>query len=320
MKHVSTILLVSALAGAGACASFDPERPVVVAPDRRVGLDALEPVLDELFRSGKPVVLYVHGRGNEPKKSIRKGILRRIELQYDVKVLMLDWESKAPFFVFGRPVDKAIAAAPRLGAVVERLAAYRQSHAAARSVPLSLLAHSMGTIVLEEAVTRGHTSLRDAAGRPVFSNILLTQSDSDAGPHAGWVGRLPASGTVLLTLNRKDLVLARSKHRNGDGPLGISDPKDLALADTAFYLDLTDLVGGHHRLFAKGGQDDNVAVCQIMTEMLGGKAEVNLKVGETIGRIDRGRVLTPLPDTDETPPCFRGVAKISEAEELADPD
>jgi hypothetical protein len=60
-------------------AKFDYSCPLVTAPCSRARISEIDKILDGLFKEQKPVVLYVHGRGCEPKKTSEQGIITTLE-------------------------------------------------------------------------------------------------------------------------------------------------------------------------------------------------------------------------------------------------
>jgi hypothetical protein len=291
-------------------AKFDYSCPLVTAPCSRARISEIDKMLDGLFESRKPIVLYVHGRGNEPKKSWEKGIIVTLEKDYGVKVLMFNWNSCA--FGLNRPVKEAEEGAPHLREVIERLKTYRESKPDSKAIPVSLLAHSMGNIVFRKAVDGLSLTTNDG---PLFTNILMTGSDEDAEGHNIWVSKLVSSGTILITINKKDSVLTGligSHHGDGTTPLGVNPLPPLA--ENAYYLDVTGLVGKTHRLFRKERQNNQVGICNILTAMLrGGKPD--LAIGPNIKQVN-GRILVPVDKQNAADRCCQGV--LLEADDADD--
>jgi esterase/lipase superfamily enzyme len=297
----------SAVGGCATCAAspaFDARCRLVTAPCNRAQIAAADQVLDDLFREGKPVVLYIHGRGSEPGKTLKDNIAGTLERDYGVRVLMFNWDSHVPRLLpFRRPVDKAQASAPELSDLVTRLATYRDSHPGTANVPVSLLVHSMGNITFRRAVEQGLPMTN--GGGPIFTNILMTESDEDDKAHNVWVEKLRARGTILLSVNRNDGVLNRSNHHNGAEPIGISPAPPLAT--NAAYLDASGLVGKAHRLFTKSKLHGNVATCRIFTAMLRGEMpDVALP---------KGRISAPASAANKNDACFHGVNESSDEDE-----
>ena len=93
----SFLLATSALAKL----NFSRDYPLYLSDQSRYTHAQVETALDRAFSYQKPVVLFVHGRGNEPEKSLNGGTyvegnaVHKIEQQYDVKVVMFNWDSSA---------------------------------------------------------------------------------------------------------------------------------------------------------------------------------------------------------------------------------
>jgi hypothetical protein len=264
---------------------FDQRRRLLVVPDARRRIDEVDQVLDELLAHGRPCVLYVHGRGDEPRKSFEKRILEKLEAEYGVKVLMFLWDANAR--LLHRPVAMARAAAPHLRELVERIARYRENRPHSRTFPISLLVHSMGAIVLRAALEG--CPLAGPAG-PLFTNILLTGADEEDEGHPAWIERLHARATILITLNRHDLVLRLSRHESGRRPLGRGPMPSLAA--NAYYLEMTGLVGFAHQVFTTRSLRGQPAVREILAAMLRGD-ELDLVSARTVARVERERILIP---------------------------
>jgi esterase/lipase superfamily enzyme len=198
---------LGALALLAACASFDDRFKLMLAPDVRLELDAesVDAALRRLAEGDdRPIALFVHGRGNEPEKSIARDALASIEARHGVRVLMYTWDS---FCVTCRPVDRAEAAAPEFAHLLAAVAEARGKGAAADN-RLILLTHSMGSIVLEQAAEDG---LLDALPEHLFDAIVLASSDSDADGHAEWLRRIVRlAPAVYVTVNPRDWILALS--------------------------------------------------------------------------------------------------------------
>ena len=302
MKVLIGVLQIICLLWLSGCSSFDPTTRLVIAPAERKPISSIDQILAKLFDKKVPLVLYVHGRGNEPKKTEEGKILEKLEHEYGVKVLMFNWDSKG--FLLSRPVDNAKEAAPYLSDVIAKISDYRKRNPETEHVPVSLLVHSMGNIVLQTAIEKDLSLTCKDKG--LFTNILMTGSDADAEGHNLWVQKLKANDTIIVTINKNDGTLSWSKHDNGKTPLGINPKQPLAI--NAYYLDVTGLVGNVHRLFQKGKQHGQISVCKILTSMLRSETP-NLEKGGKglIGKINE-RILVPVANVDKSDSCFTGSA------------
>ncbi|GEM_PF-1385184 len=278
---------------------FDKVCPVITAPCSRSKISEIDTILDKIYAAKKPIVLYVHGRGNEPKKTLKEHIVETLEKDYGIKVLMFNWNSKA--LLLHRPVNEALEGGVSLRNVIERLAKYRLSNPDKKVIPVSLLVHSMGNIAFRKAMEEFPVELNS---EPVFTNILMTGSDEDAEGHNIWVEQLKSDGTILITFNEQDGTLSYSHHPDGKSPLGLN-PK-LPLANNAYYMNVTGLVGKVHRVFTKGKQHNRVGICNIFTSMLRGE-KLTLTIGSNIKEIKNERFLVPIDNQDTENMCFQGV-------------
>lgn len=80
--------------------NFDALHPIYDATTTRHSVDQLPQVLNDVYAKNKPVLFYVHGRGDEPTKSFdsamtRGGALPRLEREYGVTVVMVKWNLKS---------------------------------------------------------------------------------------------------------------------------------------------------------------------------------------------------------------------------------
>ena len=75
---------------------FDSNYPLYVRDGSKFGFDDVDKALDRVYSTGKPVVMFIHGRGNEPNKSLDKatfvegGAVRKIEDLYYASFLMFN--------------------------------------------------------------------------------------------------------------------------------------------------------------------------------------------------------------------------------------
>lgn len=75
--------------------TYDPDQPLFIAPSTRLRIDEAEKALDLCYQTGRPVLIYLHGRAKdvgEPRKSVNTGIYRELEA-YGVAVLGFTWDA-----------------------------------------------------------------------------------------------------------------------------------------------------------------------------------------------------------------------------------
>lgn len=96
---------------------YDANYPLYTSDTERYSFDQADVAFDKVFASGQPVILFVHGRGNEPNKSlvggtfVEGGAVRKLEAQYKAKVLMFNWNSVAWMYDRSKPLAQIPAAA-----------------------------------------------------------------------------------------------------------------------------------------------------------------------------------------------------------------
>lgn len=272
---------------------FDESRPLLTlrtTPVRQYALTDLDKLLHlaaqgEAAATPRPVVIYVHGRGNEPRKSftdtfVGKGELMQKVEAYGVGAIGFNWDSKIrPMHFCDRPVDKAAAAAPAFAQLVADLQDHKVKHPdfwARRQ--LILLVHSMGSYVLVNAA-----SAPALPKTPVFDRIVVTSSDAPAEKHGEWLLTAAWRGsTPYVLVNPEDKILKKSQKCEAKalkkakasqtaserlGRMTLS-PATAGLSSSANYYQVP--VKKRHRYFTKGGQYSNSNVCRLMSGALVG--------------------------------------------------
>jgi esterase/lipase superfamily enzyme len=290
---------------------FDATKPLYTSDNKKWAIDELEVVLDSLYKKNKPLVVFVHGRGDEPKKSLQGGsfvtglAVHKIELGYDVSVLMFNWDSDFPGFNFwdrDQPLKNTVPASVQFGQLLSGIKHYQEKYADyARPV---LLAHSMGSIVLQKTV--------EASAWPeksCFTHVLLSQPDADDAGHEAWVEKLAARETVFITMNANDWVLNKSTESRPAGTKALGLVPN-TFSNKATYVDLSNAgVRGEkdedHEVFGKNAMNGQVCVCEFFTEVLTGAPvlmdESNVESGSTYGRLVFKSKISTAADT----PCLK---------------
>lgn len=274
---ISGVVLAAVTLMMGACASYDARYKLVLAPDNKIALNAV--AVDAVLRqvsedSDRPIVLFVHGRGNEPGKSIARNALATLESRYGVHVIMFNWDS---FCLTCRPVDRAANAAPDLADLLAAVAESRRNGNAG-SNKLILLTHSMGSIVLQRAVA---LSRFDDLPDNLFDAIILAASDSDADGHAGWLGRLSRlAPATYVTVNPHDWILALSGR---DRRMGNRVPNGERAGPPVRYIVAASENFTIHRLFNNG----DLAGCANLGRILDAAIQGNAVPLDGEGNIER---------------------------------
>jgi esterase/lipase superfamily enzyme len=301
--------------------TYDAQRPLLSlhGPARQSALVDLDAVLSALLVSDGhgvpyPVVVYIHGRGNEPRKSFADTtfasghILEKIE-EDDVRVLGFNWQSKADDVRCGRPIDKAQASGPTFAELLRRLVAHRNANPNVwRGRRVVLLVHSMGSFVLRQALIEPGAA--DTI-RALFDVRLITESDAPARDHANWLPVGNPGRTIVLS-NPEDATLAQSMRCDTTVAARTDQPRLGALAATdttiarsqdATYIELP--VGKTHRVFTRGGAKGNPLVCNVVRSLIRGSVPDMDAAWAVVGQANAVRIPAKQSVTDG---CVVGAA------------
>jgi hypothetical protein len=251
-------------------AKFPSDLPDTTRPELMVIPGTVRPVGD--FRDivaaslrdapARPIVLYVHGRGDEPSKSIREGILRGLADEYGVMPILFTWPSGKGLF----PEREARDAGPVLGDVLGQLRDIRSASTAGLTV--SLLTHSMGSFVLEGFLGNYTGGLPGG----LIDSVVISSSSSTVDHHAAWVEKIDFSPAVFITYGHDDPMLGIAGLGIGTARLGRhgTRQKDEAerTAGNAVYVDFGQAVAEHRYFVGNGGQ---ACVYHFFNESLNGR-------------------------------------------------
>ncbi len=232
-------------------------------------------------------ILFIHGRGDHPRKAKQKKLLERLEKEYSAKVIMFHWPSKSDWFGF--PEEEARGSAGHLLSVIKQLQKYKESNQKkVKGISINLLTHSMGSFVLEELVSSGTINQCDN----LFDTVLISASASASSIHAKWVKNLNIARNVYITFNESDAVLTnagilRRSRCLGKG-LQTSTGKEFELSDNCKYLDISN-TGVNHRYYLKSGQNKNKYLTLFYQMTLNGKS-INLDAYDGTESVSRDRI------------------------------
>jgi hypothetical protein len=291
---------------------FEQQTPIYTSDAQAWRIDQLSDVLKLLNTSGKPIVFFIHGRGKEPRKSLKGGTfttgmaVHKIERGYDVRVLMFNWDSAFKGLnIFDRevPLNHTAAGGKALGEVLSVLQQFQLANPEIGRP--ALLVHSMGSIVVERSIKDGHWPF----GASLFSGVLFSQPDADDLRHASWLESLSLREITYVTQNRDDHVLIRSTDARPDGakPLGLGTSEPLA--PHARYVDLSNMGAlgkkdDDHEVFGKGAMNGQLYVCDFFTQVLTGK-RVILDTELNVARIERDVVHFLKSRSEPAAPCLK---------------
>jgi pimeloyl-ACP methyl ester carboxylesterase len=226
---------------------YDPQFFVYTSDATPFPLEGVKPLFDRLLRGSKPIVLFVHGRGKEPGKSLKgTGLLlrevahieghavKKLE-DYGPAAVLFSWDSKRGrgFKDRERPLSNTPEGARRFASVLDKLSE-SLAGAPASHPPVTLLAHSMGTIVVERYVEQ-NGGWRSPGQGPLFSNVVLSSADADNIGHPVWVDKIASVERVFVTVNPMDPTLEDSVEARQPNAVALGRNPGPPLSNTATY-------------------------------------------------------------------------------------
>ena len=291
---------------------FNAETPLYTSDGKAWRIDQVEALMHGLEASGKPLILFVHGRGKEPGKSLKGGTftkglaVHKLELGYDARVLMFNWDSAFEGFnLFDRtlPLSHTEAGAKALGQVLEALIKHAATTPKARK--MALLAHSMGAVVVEKAVEKAYWP----GVKHLFSAVLLSQPDADDVGHSVWLNRLAQREKVFVTLNADDHVLLRATDERTPDRHALGLGTDEPLAPLATYIDLSRMGAlgkkdEDHEVFGKGAMNGQLHVCHFFEQVLKGQP-VLLDPASNLDGVEREVIYRLKSRLEPSNPCLK---------------
>ncbi|MEJ2790545.1 MULTISPECIES: alpha/beta hydrolase [unclassified Pseudoxanthomonas] len=278
---IMTVLLLNPGVSSAAI-RYDEERPLTSlhGPSKQNPMSQLDAVLDGLLvdsaEGPRTIVLYVHGRGNEPKKSFQDTmftsgfVLKKLERQ-NVSVLGYNWKSKIkPMRLCDRPVAEARSGAKGLRRLIADLDRHKRANDPRwKGRRVVLLAHSMGGIVVAEAMQDPATS---QVAKDLFDIIIVSASDEPVQGHVAWQERMP-EGKVYVLSNPGDRFLRRSMACEKGGAatrLGLISASETSVPRSATTTYIEVPAGNRHRYISRGAQEGNPNTCAVVTTLLRG--------------------------------------------------
>lgn len=202
----------------------------------------------------KNILFYVHGRSKTLEKEWNN--IHNVEKNYNVKVLMLHWDSWSN--QISRPVNNAkVASYPlflSLG-IINNLKQHNPS--LFENKKTFLLCHSMGNIIFKTYIEKYFSYHK--LNSDLFDSIIFNGADVPFNQHNKWLSKVNFGKKIYVTMNENDSVLLASRtldlERLGilDDRLGLGFGLDNWLtfnrekAQNVTYFDLTKVSGSEHR-------------------------------------------------------------------------
>lgn len=251
---------------------FNSKYPLYVRDGSKFGYDEVDKALDRVYSTGKPIMVFVHGRGNEPNKSLDKatfvegGAVRKIEDHYKATVLMFNWDSQAFLYDRTKPLSKMKESADSLALVLMKMNYYFENHPNLKRP--TLLVHSMGSVVVETYIKKYRWFPQQT--EPLFSRVIFTSPDADNINHWPWLTEIGQNENVYVTINKNDDILEKSTDEREGGAKALGLRPVLPYADNIVYIDLSDIAGGVHEAFNKQNMKSQSHFCKIFDRLIKG--------------------------------------------------
>lgn len=248
----------SANGGAG---GEGPEDPGAMTSDARLyTTDGSEYVIDEVGQAfshaaasaNDNLIFYVHGRGcgggGEPEKSLADA-MPELEADYGSRAILFNWQGSDAGCPLGFPEAEARASGAAFAHTLHKLGFFKfQNPGTFTGLKLTLITHSMGSLVLEEALLNDDVALPAT----LFDTALIGSAASARDGHATWLDKATLSPALYVSVNANDSVLTAAAvlggarlGRNLDGSM---------LSAGAVYVDFT-ASDVNHAYYLHSGQN-----------------------------------------------------------------
>lgn len=225
---------------------FDRTRPLFLLPRQQLPIESAALALEEVYQQGAPVLIYIHGRAKrigEPRKSVEQDIYTNLG-RYGVATLGFTWDADDG----GYDESRAIASADDFNRFLELLAEYLRANPAKHRP--SLLAHSMGNLIISELAKDG--LLSNDRGH-LFENIILSSPAVKQKRHHRWLQDIGVSQRRYVMINPSDPMLKFAGFGLKPDMLGENLKSPGVSPDQATYVSVARLAV-KHRYFVKPGQ------------------------------------------------------------------
>lgn len=212
----------------------------------------------------KNILFYIHGRSRTLLKEWNN--INAVEKTYNVRVLMLHWESWNS--ALDRPVENTLDGAVDLSLGLKEIYQFKNAHNEFfKERKLLMLFHSMGNIVLMNMLKNAKNNIQDPE---FFDSIILSGADTPFTGHRKWLESLNMSKNVFVVVNKMDGVLLASMTHDylelnpwtkNDDRLGLGRGIEnylffnFKLAQNARYFDITALSGSDHRHYLSSNRE-----------------------------------------------------------------
>lgn len=246
---------------------YSKSKPLFMYPDHRFSLDQTNTLLKKAYSKNMPVLVYIHGRAKgigEPRKSVEQKIYKELK-SYGVVVIGFTWDADDGGYDISRPASSADDFDKFLHSVQSFLDQTNQQRP-------SLLAHSMGNIILSELAK---DDLINSDRGKIFDNIVFNAPAVIQKRHHKWLRKIGISERIYIMINPKDKALLFAGFMFRPNMLGREINPPGVGKEKANYIYLKGL-GVNHRYFVKSKQKKQNNLYEFFKNALAGK-EVELE-------------------------------------------
>lgn len=217
-------------------------------------------ILENLHQNArdKNILFYVHGRKRNVEFEFER--IDKIEKFYNVKVVMLHWDSYKTLLT--RPVENAKKASVVLLKLFEDVKRFEENYKEELSdKSINLLCHSMGNLILRNTIELMEE--KHVEQTKIFDNFISIGADVPLNDHQQWLKNMNLARQPYIMMNNRDIVLLFSylldlkdrrplTYKLGLGfdnfPSKKQNVKSMVVP-TVKYIDLSDVLISDHGYF-----------------------------------------------------------------------
>ncbi len=295
--------------------AFVTDTPLPPADDQRLAATLAQQAIDAVGPDHLPLlVVFIHGFNNDPNSAL--GAMNEVTVglaNNGVIPLMVcfDWASNHEVWDYLTDQGDAMRSVPAVIQMLHFLDQWRDPKGC--KVSVCVIAHSMGTFVLEQGMKAFARTLGNPVSMPYLNEVLLVAADIDSdtlvvGGDGTGITSLSRRVTVYFSKWDNTLGLSTLLKHSGTARLGRNGPNDLAdLPRNVVAVDCTDLIkplASNADILA----EDIQSIAQVHSSYWT-NAEWCKDASNTLTSLDRTvQTLTPAPTRD--PLIINGVSGV----------
>jgi len=218
----------------------DPKKHVILTRASRLDKDKFLQRLNENLDAHPAMLVFVHGFNNTFEYAVQRAAQLSYDLEFDGTSVVFSWPSNGQAQDYIKDANRIRAAAIDLRTFLKDL------HQGAKAKSVYLVAHSMGSVALTNALHDLALEMKEAR-KPVFDEVILAAPDIDRVEFRKLFAefkRITARTTLYASSRDQALIVSREVNgyiRAGDSTGGILTLPGLDSIDVS-RLD-TDLIG-----------------------------------------------------------------------------